>query len=275
MKTFIALTALTLASMFLYTGTAIAWDELISNDTSYISESGTVSIGGKLMYRTASKMYDQNSKSQDLGNDMTLMAIPLRGKYSVNDFVQTFALIQIISADNGIDSNTGLGDIWLGAKWAVRPDGLFTIRGALDLPIGDDKKGLGKTGGYGLDVGFMTGIRSESAIDLSGQFGLRYNSEDTDTKIEPGIGVYLDGQVDYNFTEKFGANIGLEFMSWAEGKVNNVTDKSSEINWLEVSIGPNYKFNDKINLYIDVTYDILGKNTPLSTGVIAGFFYNY
>ena len=274
MKPIIVLTALVMTGSSMFSETAMAWDELITNDTSSIKETGNVSIDGTLMWRSASKFYNQDSKSQDLANDMTSMSLPLRGKYCVSDFVQTFAIIQIISTDNGVDSNTGLGDIWLGAKWAVMPDGLFTIRGALDLPIGDDKNNLGKPGGFGLDAGFLTGI-TNGPIDLNGQFGLRYNAEDADTKIEPGIGVYLTGQAGYILTEQISGNLGMEFMSWGENKVNNQTDKGSEVNWLELSIGPRYKFNETIALFLDATYDILGKNTPMSMGFILGFNYGY
>ena len=275
MKTILVLSALALTSIFLFSETAMAWDELISNDTSYIKESGSVSIDGTVMWRTASKFYDNSSNAQDMSNDMTSMSIPLKGKYCINDYVQTFALVQIISTDNGVDNKQGLGDIWLGAKWAVRPDGLFTIRGALDLPIGDDKNNLGRTGGFGLDAGFMTAIKNIRSIDLNGQFGLRYNAEDADTNIEPGICVYLDGKAGYNLTEQFSCNIGLEFMNWADTKVNNNAVKNSGINWLELSVGPLFKFNETITLFFDVTYDIMGKNTPLSTGAIVGFMYGY
>lgn len=275
MKTILVLFVLAMTSIVLFSGNAMAWDALISNDTSAIKQSGDVAIDGAVMWRSASKFYDSGSKAQDLANDMTAMAIPLRGLYGINEFVQTFAIIQIISRDDGIDSNSGLGDIWLGAKWAVRPDGLFTIRGALDIPVGDDKNNLGNPGGFGLDVGFLTAISNGKSIKLDGQFGLRYNAEDPDTNFEPGVCVYLDGKTRVNFTEQVSGNVGLEFMSWGEGKTNGTASKSSEVNWLEVSAGPRYHFSDTIIIFLDATYDILGKNTPLSTGVIAGFSYNY
>jgi len=274
MKRIIVLTALAITGSFLFSGNAMAWDELISNDTPQIKQSGDVSIDGTIMWRTASKYYDSGSNSQDLANDMTSMSIPLRGRYGINEYVQTFAIVQIVSNDNGVDTNTGLGDLWLGAKWAVRPDGLFTIRGALDIPTGDDKNNLGRTGGFGLDAGFMTGIIN-GPIDLKGQFGIRYNAEDADTKIEPGTCLYLDGKAGLNLSKQFSGNVGLEFMSWAEGKTNNVKDKSSEVNWLEMSLGIAYRFDTTYMLFVDGTYVVLGKNTPLSIGGIAGIKYRY
>ena len=275
MKKVIVFTALVMTGIFLFSGTAMSWDTLISNDQSYIKEPGDVSIDGTVMWRTASQSYDSSSNAKDMSDDMTYMSIPLKGNYGINEFVQTFALVQITSNNDGIDNEIGLGDLWIGAKWAVKPDGLFTIRGALDIPIGDDKKNLGNPGGFGLDAGFMTGIQNIRSINLNGQFGLRYNAEDPDTNFEPGICVYLDGNASYDLTEKFNGNIGLEFMNWAEGKVNNQTAKSSEINWLEVSIGTGYKFNNTISLFADLTYDIMGKHTPVSTGIILGFVYGY
>ncbi len=272
MKTIIALAAL--ASIFLFSGTAMAFDELISNDTPYIKQSGDVGINGAIMWRTASKFYDSGSNSQDLVNDMSSMSIPLKGKYGINEFVQTFAIINIIMSDDGVDSNTGIGDIWLGAKWAVRPDGLFTIRGALDLPTGFDKKGLGNPGGYGLDIGFMSG-KISGPINLNGQFGLRYNAESTDTNILPGICVYLAGKVGYSFTEQLLGHAGLEFMNWDDSKINGVNASNSGINWLEVRVGPDYTFNESIMLRLDATYDIMGKNTPKSTGIIFCIDYGY
>jgi len=222
MKTIIAFAAL--ASMFLFSQTAMAWDELITNDTSTIKEPLHTTINAKVMWRTASKVFDSNSKTQDLAKDMTYMSIPLRGKYVINEFVQTFAIIQLNSFDDGVNSNMGIGDLWLGAKWAVRPEGNITVRGAINLPFGDDKKGLGHPGGYGLDVGFMTG-KTVGSIVLNGQFGLRYGSEDTDTKIEPGIGVYLAGKAGYSFSEQVIGHAALEFMSWGEQKLDNKAQK--------------------------------------------------
>ena len=274
MKTIIVLAALAITGIFLFSETAMAWDELITNDTSYIKESGSVTINGQGMWRTASKFYDKDTKAQDLAKDMTYLSIPLRGKYCINDFVQTFAIVQIISTDDGDKNYSGLGDIWLGAKWAVRPDGLITIRGALDLPIGYDKKGLGKPGGYGLDAGFMTGIKN-GPIDLNGQFGLRYNAESADTNIEPGTCVYLAGKAGYNLTEQLIGHFAMEFMNWSDRKVDKIVQKNSGINWLELRIGPDYKFNETIFLRLDLTYDIMGKNTPLSKGVIFCVDYGY
>jgi len=278
MKTILILIAL--ASIFLFSETAMAWDALITNDTSVIKKNdpsnlGSVIVNAQIMWRTASKYYNADSKAKDLPNDVSMFSIPLRGKYSVNDFVQTFAIIQFLSVDDGVESNAGIGDLWLGAKWAVRPDGLFTIRGALDLPTGYDKNGLGERGGYGLDAGFMTGMHSTGSIDLNGQFGLRYNAESTDTNILPGICVYVDGKASYRFNDKFNGNIGLEFMNWDDSKTNDVKDSNSQINWLEASLGVGYKWNKTIAIFLDATYDIFGKNTPLSTGFIFGFNYGY
>ncbi len=274
MKTILFLATLAMTSIFLFAENAMAWDALITNDTPFLNESGTTTINAKIMWRTASKEYNADTKAVDLANDVTSMSIPLRGKYCVNDFVQTFAIVQLVSTDDGVNSNTGLGDLWLGAKWAVRPDGLFTIRGALDLPTGFDKKGLGNPGGYGLDIGFMSG-KISGPINLNGQFGLRYNAESTDTNILPGICVYLAGKVGYSFTEQLLGHAGLEFMNWDDSKINGVNASNSGINWLEVRVGPDYTFNESIMLRLDATYDILGKNTPQSMGLIFCLDYAY
>lgn len=279
MKTILVLITLTIASIFSFSETALSWDALITNDTSWIKKNdptylGSITINGQMMWRTANKFYNADSKAKDLADDMTLFSFPLRGSYSVNDFVQTFAIIQFLSVDDGVNNDAGMGDLWLGAKWAVRPDGLFTIRGALGLPTGYDKKGLGDRGGYGLDAGFMTGIIN-GPIKLNGQFGLRYNAESTDTNILPGICVYVDGKAGYHFNDKFNGNVGLEFMNWDDSKTNDIKDPNSQINWLEASLGIGYKWNETIGLFLDGTYDIFGKNTPLSTGFIFGFSYGY
>ena len=167
-------------------------------------------------------------------------------------------------------SKTGIGDAWLGAKYSLLPDGLFTIRAALDIPSGPDKDMLGNPGGYGIDVGVL-GLKKVDRLEMNGQVGVRKNAEGAQNswapgignvnKWAPGIGFYAAAQGSYSFVEAAKAIIGIEFMSVANGFASGVKIRKSSNNYVDVNGGLAYKIGEQVSLRGDILYTITGENT--------------
>lgn len=272
MRRGIVLTGLFLLGALTLSTTAMAYDDLITHDTAAVKAAGAFDVSASLLYTTASKQFDADNESVDLADDATQIRVPLKANYGVMENLSVFAIVPIVSTDDGTDSESGIGDVWLGAKYGILPENLLTVRGALDIPAGDDDKGLGNAGGFGIDVAAMSMYQVEK-IGMNGQVGIRWNAEDGDTKWAPGIGFYLAAEGDYAFTEAFKGIVGLEFKSVADGEADGTEAKDSGDNYLDISLGASYGLAEKMSLRGDVYYTVAGKNTNQDLGILVNFCY--
>ena len=262
-----------LVIMFLFSASAMAYDDLLSlTHYSSIGEQGSKWGNIGLRYSTAGDMLDKDGEKQSLPNDATGIRIPIWASHTLREKLQVFAILPIVSTDDGTNSESGIGDIWLGAKYAVIPEDCLTIRGALDIPTGDDVKGLGNAGGFGIDIAALTQKQMDK-FELQGQLGIRYNGEDSDTKWKPGIGFYLVGRAEYAFTEKIGGIVGLTYFNQGDGEAGGTELKDSKVNWLEISIGGYYSISEDFWVAPVLDYTLTGSNTlaELSIGVYVGY----
>ena len=274
MKKVIGLALLTMVA-FLFSTTAMAYDDLITDDTSAVKEAKAMTGKASILFQTAGKGFDNEGEdTPDYADDTTHIRVPLKFSYVVMDNLEAFAILPIVSLDAGGDSNSGIGDIWLGAKYAVMPEGMLTVRGALDLPVGDDDKFLGNAGGFGIDVAAMT-AKQIDAIGLNGQLGLRYNVEDGDTKWQPGIGIYVDVEGSYKFTDMLAGQLGLEYTNVGDGKADGTDVDKSGIDYLDLNIGACYMVSDTIGVKGDILYTLMGTNYNAFFGVLIGLNYNF
>ncbi|MFC1607676.1 transporter [Candidatus Latescibacterota bacterium] len=254
----------------------LAYDDLIYLDRgSKIGDSGTLWGKAGLRYSTAGDMLDKDGEKQSLADDATGINVPLWAHYTIMENLQAFAILPIVSNDNGVDSESGVGDIWLGAKYAVLQEGLLSIRGALDIPTGDDEKGLGNAGGFGIDIAAQAERQCmlNENINFFGQLGIRYNGEDSDTKWNPGLGFYLNGRATYAVTEKIPAWIALTYFNRGDGEADGTEITDSKVSWLELSVGGAYRFTEDMWIAVPVGYSLTGANTlaELSIGVYVGY----
>ena len=149
-------------SLFAFATTAMAYDDLITDDTSMVQDQGGICARAGILYLTASDMFDKDGDKQTLKDtqgksvDATQLRIPLKFRYGILEGLEAFAILPIVSVDDGTDSESGIGDIWLGAKWKCRFLEQLTLRGALNLPTADEEKGLGNYDGFGVDIGAMS-----------------------------------------------------------------------------------------------------------------------
>ncbi len=275
MKKGMVLTLGILCMLVCISSTVFAWDDLLFlTSGATIQETGNGWGAVALRYSTAGDMYDADSEKQELADDMTGIRVPIWGNYSIMDNLEAFAILPIVSTDNGTDSESGIGDIWLGAKYVVMPEGCLTIRGALDIPTGDDEKGLGNAGGFGIDIAALTEKKIDK-IGLIGQLGIRYNAEDSDTKWTPGLGIYVHGGAYYAFTEQIPAWIDLTYFNQGDGEFDGNEAKDSTVNWLELNLGTGYVINEALFAGIDLEYTLTGTNTAADLGIFVMIGYHF
>jgi len=263
-----------LCMLIFVTSTVFAWDDLIRiTHHAKIGDPGNMLAAAALRYSTAGDHYDKDSEKQSLPDDATRIRVPLIGSYNVIENIEAFAILPIVSCDDGTNSESGIGDIWLGAKYAVMPDGCLTVRGALDVPTGDDEKYLGNAGGFGIDIAALTEKQMDK-IGLGGQLGIRYNAEDSDTKLKPGMGIYLNGGASYSVTEQVPAWIGLTYFNQGDAEIDGNEFKDSAVNWVELNLGTGYSFSEDIFAGIDLEYTVIGTNTDAELGICVYFGYH-
>jgi hypothetical protein len=259
MRKGITLAALCMLGAMVCSTSAMAYDDLYTDDTAAVKAVGGLCGSVGLPFATASKAWNTDGDSGDLADNVTGLSVPVRVNYGVMEKLTVFGIVPVFNKwDMGDAGESGFGDIWVGAKYSVMP--VLTLRGALDLPTGDDKKGLGNDGGFGFDVAAMSSQQVDK-IGLNGQVGVRYNVEDGDTKIQPGVGIYLDAEGVYSFTQAIDGKIGVEFMSVADGKYDGNDVKDSGGNYLDLKVGGAYKLNEKMSLGANLFYTLAGTNT--------------
>ncbi len=266
-----------LLAALLFSVTSFAYDDLITLESNpNTHEQGWLEGLGNIVYLTAGDIYDKDGEKQELADDTTNLRIPLRARYSPIENLEAFVLLPIVSMDAGGESESGIGDIWLGAKYSVLENNLLTIRGALNLGTGDDEKGLGDTGGFGIDIGAITQkMFIEDKFGGRAQVGIRYAGEDGDTKLQPGLGVYATAGVGYMITEKTGISGGLELITYGESKFDgdDVTDSNVMDLDLLIGVGRTIKENFGVNISLDFT--LTGTNTSADLGVIIGCWHGF
>lgn len=255
--------------MLICSSSAFAYDDLITGANPYTLSKGVgvVVSDASLVYLTAGDRIDADGEKQSLGDDETNFRIPIFIKYRIIENLESFVLLPMVSKSMGGETESGIGDIWLGAKYAIMPEGLLTVRGALNLATGDDDNGLGNTGGFGIDIGAI-GDKwlIEEKLLARAQLGVRWQGEDGDTKMQPGTGLYLTGGLGYMVTENTWIHSGLELLTNGDNKFDgNKVDDSGMTN-LDLEIGADRRFGP-IGLGCSLIYTVTGKNSLADIGL--------
>jgi hypothetical protein len=272
----------------LYTSSVVAWDDLIRlQDGAITAEKGTGEGVVGIRYSSANDMFDKVGERKSLSESGTEFRIVLMADYVVSNkrddrflghgSTKIFAILPVVSQSNNLtpdgENNSGIGDIWLGVKYPLFWE-LLTVRGALGIPTGDDEKGLGNAGGFGIDVAALTTIRRDK-LQYDVGIGIRDNNEDGDTKLEPSLGFYFNGQASYAVTAKIPAYINLTYMRRDDSMLDFIISKNSSVKWLDMAVGTRYPFTKAINVNIELGYKFMGTNTPADFGILVGSGFRY
>ena len=151
-------------------------------------------------------------------------------------------------------------------------DGLLTLRGAVNIANGDDAKGLGSTGGFGIDIAAL-GERwlIEESLAAWGQLGMRWHAEDSDSKLQPGMGMYVTSELGYEVRDAVWLHGGFEFMTFGDSKLDGNDVGDSAINSLDLKAGVGYNFYENFYIRTSLRYTIMGKNTSSDIGFRISF----
>jgi hypothetical protein len=267
----IVFSVLFLAGALLSAHHSLAYDDLITNDAHSLIADGGVSLGASLLYTTAGKSYDSGGNSADLAKDIAQMRIPLRASYGFSDKINAFIMIPVVVCDDRANRETGVGDLWLGAKYTLLPENLLTFRGALALAMDDDNaKGPGSPGGPGIDVAIM-GMKQTGMYGINAQAGIRLNSEDED-KFAPGLSFYAMAEGSHSLTEAIRGIAGIEFKTAGDGK-NDGADAKTATSYLDLRLGAEYQLAGKTGLRGDIMYTLMGKRDLQNLGILIRFGY--
>jgi hypothetical protein len=275
MKKVLGLVLLTMVA-FLFSTAAMAFDDLYTQDTSAVVKTGSIDVGGKLLYEFGKKFYDKDGESVDAADSGSLIRVPLIARYGIMDKLDAFAILPIVSHSKlAAKDKSGIGDIWLGAKYAVMEEGMLTVRGALDLPTGSDKDMLGNAGGFGIDVAAMT-AKMVDKFNLDGQIGVRWNAEGPKDagKEAPGVGIYVTAQGMYPIIEKLDGILGIEYGMAGDSKFDGTKITDSGHNLFTLNVGAKYMVMEKCGLRADIMVPLAGKNEFGGIGIILGVMYN-
>ena len=262
-------------SLLLISSTAFAYDDLLAFTVdSMVNEQGSKGIIGGLVYHNAGDTFDNDSEKQSLADDMTTIRVPIVAGCTPRENLGVFAILPIVSMDNGVDTESGIGDIWLGAKYAVMPQGLFTVRGALNLGTGDDEKGLGNAGGFGLDLAVQHQKPIiENLLIGRAQAGIRWMGEDSETKWQPGMGLYAKAGLLYQVKRMGLLHCGFELMTAGEGSNDgNDVDDSNTMD-LDLQVGFIKMLSASYGFHAGFDIPVAGTNVNAEMGFgLAGWY---
>jgi len=242
--------------MLAFSGSVMAFDDLI-NDWGAVSDARELNLDAHIVYRTASQAFDKDGEKYDA--DATNLRIPINARYGITDKLSALAILPIVSTKNG-DSESGIGDAWIGLKYRILSEDLLNARVAVDLPLGDDDKKLGNPGGLGFDASVRNFTRINESIFVAGQAGLRFATEDSDTKWKPGMMFYVSPIVAYRIRDGLNVGANIEFMMGGEGQMDGTDVDDSGFTSIEPWIFVGYTLPNDITMRISIGNTVSGKN---------------
>ena len=249
-------TIFTVVCMLAFAGSLMAFDDLI-NDWGGVNEARTLNLDAHIVYRTASKAFDKDGDKFDA--DATNIRIPINVRYGITDKISALAILPIVSTKNG-DSESGIGDAWIGLKCRVLPENLLNARIAVELPLGDDDKGLGNPGGLGFDAGVSHFCVINESISVAGQAGLRFATEDSDTKWKPGMMFYLVPAASYRIRDGLSVGANIEFMMGGDAQLDGTDVDDSGFTSIEPWLFVQYQLPNDMWLTGAIGNTVSGKN---------------
>jgi hypothetical protein len=250
---------------------AHAYDDLLSFTGPDMERKNFVIFDTGLVYQNAGERFDADGNKHALRNNTSGLRIPLLLKWGVTDAVETFALLPVVLRNGNGGIEYGGGDLWLGAKYAVLPAGLLTLRGAVNLATGSDRKGTGDPGGTGLDAGIFgkKWVKADKLLSFA-QAGVRWTGEDSDTKLQPGFGVYFSGELGYKATPGMWIHGGLELIRYGDNTLNGATVSNSRVQNLDFILGMERRIREHSGIDISLIYTPVGANSLSNIGLRIG-----
>jgi hypothetical protein len=233
-------------------------------------------IQGYPTFSTASKAYDSEGESQDLGDNFSYFGLALRPTYwgMMNDMRwQISAAVPFNSYSWGDISESGIGDIQASvALWFLddhRKGNYASFWIWTDIPVGDETKGLG-TGQMNLRPGLSYATEK---MPYFAQASVFYNY-----RMKGNLDFGL-GEFEYKYGDEFWANASFGYSAneqmtprlelqtgWgmADTKIEDIEIADSKVQWFKVGPALDYQINPNASFQIAALYNVMGKNSNQS-----------
>lgn len=227
-------------------------------------------LQGYPMFSTASKLYDNNGDTWDMGDSWNMYGVGLRPTYygMLNErrwAVSAFVPV-ISNSPAGGNAESGIGDVTLSATYWVLDDhqkgNYFSVWFWTDLPVGDDEKGLG-TGQANFRPGIAYAMdRLPWNLQASAYYNMRFENSSIDTK--PGNEFWANANFGYGVNPQFTPGLELQTGFGQDWKYADVTQTDTKNQWVKLGPSFTYQINPNVGLKFLGTYNVVGKMTPQS-----------
>ncbi len=236
-------------------------------------------------YMMASEIFDEQGEAQDMGGDVSVIAVPVDVGYAVNERILVDVTFQLLSYTTYGRGAAGLGDLWVKGRY-VAPLGRFNVGGRLSIkvPVGnvdyldfDPELGDGQTD---IDVAAVGSLYPDKGFAVNGQVGFRYRIDGATNitvtnemgiplgqfNYKPGMLTYLHIEPGYSMgPERFQFYVPIGFMMTTAVKLKldapgygEEKIKDSKTNGLYVGLAPKYGVDANNTLGVKFLYPIKG-----------------
>ena len=113
--------------LFSFAGSLMAYDDMM-NYWGGRGNAQELNLNAYIVYMNASQAFDKDGEKFDA--DATNIRIPIKVRYGITDKISALAILPVVSTKNG-NSESGIGDAWIGLKYRVLPEGLLNARIAI------------------------------------------------------------------------------------------------------------------------------------------------
>lgn len=246
-----------------------------------------VYLGTLAGFNTASSIFDNNGDSQS-GADISYTQIPIRAGFAFNQYWTAYFLLPLGQYHaEGADSDFGLSNPWLVAKW-VRPSGSGFYLGprlGFRFPFASstaensgDKIPLGDKN-FAIDLGVVGRSHPESrAFRLDTSLGARYYTEasyDIDGfsyKYQPGFFYYVMAEPGFAWgrSKDLASYVVLRYEGSGDSKSEGSSNSDSFFHF-DAGIKQDWMMDDNNCLELRGVYTVMGKNYPQYFQIALGY----
>ncbi len=271
---------------------ATPYDGLITFDPAAMPFPGNAGhINGGVGYSITSKGFDNDSKAQDLVNDVNLLAVPIDLGYAFDERWLADVTVQLLQPSVGDTSTFGIGDVWVKARgvWETGNDFYLGPRLGIKIPVGkvdyaDTNLELGDDQ-MDIDFGAVAAkYGGETHFKATGQLGFRYRMKYTYSEYEPttqttysydvtpGTLIYVDLAPGFGVgpNQLFQVYVPIGYTTSMKDKVDVPANWPAGVpepegqshNALYVGLYPKYELDELNTIGVKALYTAMGKNVP-------------
>ena len=268
-------TVLTITFAVLLIGSASAqWD-----DFDNVPYAPGFYLQGYPGFATASKGWDADGNSQDLGGTWNSFGLGLNpvyyGMLGENRW-SAGASVPFVSIGDG---QSGIGDMQVYASYWVIDDhkkgSYFSVWFWADLPIGDENKGLG-TGQMNIRPGVAWATEKYPyLIQASAYYNMRFEGTYSNIDIKPGNEIWGNASFDYSVNDQMSPGLEVQTGWGSDYKVETITFPDTKEQWFKVGPTFAYTLNPTTSLKFVGLYNVMGKNTDQSIDIGARITWGF